>query len=100
MLAAGSLRRVAIVGGTRIPFARAHGAYARVGNQEMLTAALRGLVERQSLAGVRLGDVIAGAVLKHSKDFNLVRECVLSSDRKSTRLNSSHVKISYAVFCL
>src|SRR5690606_8948860 len=79
MLAAGSLRRVAIVGGTRIPFARAHGAYARVGNQEMLTAALRGLVERQSLAGVRLGDVIAGAVLKHSKDFNLVRECVLSS---------------------
>jgi len=79
MLAAGSLRRVAIVGGTRIPFARAHGAYARVGNQEMLTAALRGLVERQSLAGIRLGDVIAGAVLKHSKDFNLVRECVLSS---------------------
>jgi acetyl-CoA C-acetyltransferase len=79
MLATGSPRRVAIVGGTRIPFARAHGAYAGVGNQEMLTAALRGLVDRHGLAGKRLGDVIAGAVLKHSKDFNLVRECVLSS---------------------
>ncbi len=79
MLAAGSVRRVAIVGGTRIPFARAHGAYAGVGNQDMLTAALRGLVERHALSGQRLGDVIAGAVLKHSKDFNLVRECVLGS---------------------
>jgi acetyl-CoA C-acetyltransferase len=78
MLAAGSLRRVAIVGGARIPFARAHGAYAGVGNQEMLTAALRGLVDKYGLAGRRLGDVIAGAVLKHSKDFNLVRESVLS----------------------
>jgi acetyl-CoA C-acetyltransferase len=79
MLAAGSLRRVAIIGGTRIPFARAHGAYAGVGNQEMLTAALRGVVDKHGLAGKRLGDVIAGAVLKHSKDFNLVRESVLSS---------------------
>src|ERR1035438_9998126 len=26
--------------------------------------------------------------------------CVRSSDRKSTRLNSSHLGISYAVFCL
>jgi len=79
MLAAGSVRRVAIIGGSRIPFARAHGAYARVGNQEMLTAALRGVVDRYGLAGKRLGDVIAGAVLKHSKDFNLVRESVLGS---------------------
>lgn len=79
MLAAGSVRRVAIVGGTRIPFARAHGAYAGVGNQEMLTAALQGLVQRHGLTGKRLGDVVAGAVLKHSKDFNLVREAVLSS---------------------
>jgi acetyl-CoA C-acetyltransferase len=79
MLVGKSIRRVAIVGGTRIPFARAHGAYAKVGNQDMLTAALRGLVERHQLTGKRLGDVIAGAVLKHSKDFNLVRECVLSS---------------------
>lgn len=79
MLATGSVRRVAIVGGTRIPFARAHGAYAGVGNQEMLTAALQGLVQRHGLTGKRLGDVIAGAVLKHSRDFNLVREAVLSS---------------------
>jgi acetyl-CoA C-acetyltransferase len=79
MLVGTSPRRVAIIGGTRIPFARAHGAYAKVGNPEMLTAALRGLVDRYKLTGQRLGDVIGGAVLKHSKDFNLVRECVLSS---------------------
>jgi acetyl-CoA C-acetyltransferase len=79
MLVGSQARRVAIVGGVRIPFARAHGAYAKVGNQDMLTAALRGLVERCGLNGKRLGDVIAGAVLKHSKDFNLVRECVLSA---------------------
>ena len=79
MLVGSTVRRVAIVGGSRIPFARAHGAYASVGNQDMLTAALRGVVDRYQLAGKRLGDVIAGAVIKHSKDFNLVRECVLSS---------------------
>src|SRR5690606_38853982 len=79
MLAGPAIRRVAIVGGQRIPFARAHGAYATVGNQDMLTAALRAVVEKYGLAGVRLGDVIAGATIKHSKDFSLVRECVLSS---------------------
>lgn len=73
------MRRVAIVGGQRIPFARAHGAYSAVGNQDMLTAVLRAVVAKYELAGVRLGDVIAGATVKHSKDFNLVRECVLSS---------------------
>ncbi|MEY2854283.1 MAG: hypothetical protein RL030_1415 [Pseudomonadota bacterium] len=79
MLVGSSVRRVAIIGGSRIPFARAHGAYAKVGNQEMLTAALRGVVDRFALTGERLGEVMGGAVLKHSKDFNLVRECVLSS---------------------
>jgi acetyl-CoA C-acetyltransferase len=79
MLVGSTVRRVAILGGSRIPFARSHGAYARVGNQDLLTAALRGLVEKFGLEGLRLGDVIAGAVIKHSKDFNLVRECVLSS---------------------
>jgi acetyl-CoA C-acetyltransferase len=79
MLVGSSVRRVAIIGGSRIPFARAHGAYAKAGNQEMLTAALRGVVDRYALTGQRLGDVIAGAVMKHSRDFNLVRECVLSS---------------------
>ena len=79
MLVGSAARRVAIVGGIRIPFARAHGAYAGVGNQDMLTAAFRAVVERYKLQGERLGDAMAGAVIKHSKDYNLVRESVLSS---------------------
>ncbi|HUN73657.1 MAG TPA: acetyl-CoA C-acetyltransferase [Steroidobacteraceae bacterium] len=79
MLVGSSVRRVAVLGGVRVPFARAYGAYARVGNQEMLTETFRALVERFKLQGERLGDVIAGAVIKHSRDYNLVRECVLSS---------------------
>lgn len=74
-----SARRVAILGGNRIPFARANGAYATASNQAMLTAALEGLIERYRLHGLRLGEVVAGAVLKHSRDMNLTRECVLSS---------------------
>jgi acetyl-CoA C-acetyltransferase len=72
-------RRVAIVGGNRIPFARSNGAYANASNQDMLIAALTGLVDRYGLAGERLGEVVAGAVLKHSRDFNLTREAVLGS---------------------
>jgi len=79
MLVGSQVRRVAVVGGMRIPFARGHGAYSRVGNQDMFTAVLQALVAKFRIAGERLGDVTAGAVLKHSKDFNLVRECVLSS---------------------
>ncbi|WP_372821989.1 acetyl-CoA C-acetyltransferase [Pseudomonas parafulva] len=74
-----SLRRVAILGGNRIPFARSNGAYATASNQAMLTATLEGLVERYRLHGQRLGEVAAGAVLKHSRDMNLTRECVLGS---------------------
>ncbi|ENB9666488.1 acetyl-CoA C-acetyltransferase [Pseudomonas putida] len=74
-----SSRRVAILGGNRIPFARANGAYATASNQAMLTVALEGLVERYRLHGQRLGEVVAGAVLKHSRDMNLTRECVLGS---------------------
>ena len=74
-----AIRRVAIVGGNRIPFARSNTAYAQASNHDMLTAALQGLVERCSLHGERLGDVAAGAVMKHARDFNLVRECVLST---------------------
>ncbi|BCQ59145.1 hypothetical protein PBOI14_08950 [Pseudomonas sp. Boi14] len=73
------LRRVAIIGGNRIPFARSNGPYATASNQAMLTAALEGLIERYNLHGLRLGEVAAGAVLKHSRDFNLTRECVLGS---------------------
>ncbi|WP_313457966.1 acetyl-CoA C-acetyltransferase [Pseudomonas sp.] len=75
----GSTRRVAILGGNRIPFARSNGAYATASNQTMLTTALEGLVERYRLHGLRLGEVVAGAVLKHSRDMNLSRECVLGS---------------------
>jgi acetyl-CoA C-acetyltransferase len=72
-------RRVAVIGGNRIPFARSNTAYATASNQEMLTAALDGLVTRFGLEGERLGEVVAGAVLKHSRDFNLTRESVLGS---------------------
>src|SRR5690606_12706590 len=72
-------RRVAILGGVRIPFCRAHTAYRNCSNQDMMTAVLRGLVERFGLAGERIGDVSLGAVIKHSRDFNLAREATLSS---------------------
>ena len=73
------IRRVAVVGGNRIPFARSNSTYAKASNQDMLTAALDGLVDRYGLAGQRVGEVVAGAVLKHSRDFNLTREAVLGS---------------------
>jgi acetyl-CoA C-acetyltransferase len=79
MLVGTQARRVAVIGGVRIPFARAHGAYASVGNQEMLTAAFKAVVERYALRGLRLGDVVAGAVMKHSSQWNLTRESLLDS---------------------
>ena len=72
-------KRVAIIGGNRIPFARANGPYAAAANRDMLGAALDGLIARFGLAGLRLGEVVAGAVLKHSRDWNLAREVVLGS---------------------
>jgi acetyl-CoA C-acetyltransferase len=74
-----STRRVAVIGGNRIPFARSNTVYADASNQDMLTAAIDGLVTRFGLEGERLGEVVAGAVLKHSRDFNLARESVLGS---------------------
>jgi acetyl-CoA C-acetyltransferase len=71
--------KIAILGGNRIPFVRSNGPYAHASNQDMLTATLDGLVARFGLQGERAGEVVAGAVLKHSKDFNLTRECVLGS---------------------
>jgi acetyl-CoA C-acetyltransferase len=70
------IRRVAIIGGNRTPFAKSNTAYSKLSNQEMLTSALRGLVDRYNLQGQRLGEVVAGAVIKHSRDFNLTRETV------------------------
>ena len=72
-------RRVAIVGGLRIPFCRSHTAYRRCSNQDLLTAVLRAIVEKYDLSGQRLGDAAFGAVIKHSRDWNLARESILSS---------------------
>src|SRR5690554_1793336 len=75
---ANGVRRVAILGGNRVPFARSNTVYSKISNQELLTSALRGLVDRFDLQGKRLGEVVAGAVMKHSRDFNLTREATLS----------------------
>ncbi|MFD6432655.1 acetyl-CoA C-acetyltransferase [Streptomyces venezuelae] len=75
-----SVRRVAVLGGSRVPFARSDGPYATSSNQDMLTAVVDGLVERHGLQGQGVvGELVAGAVLKHSRDFNLAREVVLGS---------------------
>ncbi|MGO4227560.1 acetyl-CoA C-acetyltransferase [Arthrobacter sp. YAF34] len=76
---AAQLRKAVVVGGNRIPFARTGGAYTKSSNQDMLTAALDGLIARFGLQDERIGEVAAGAVLKHSRDFNLTREAVLGS---------------------
>ena len=72
-------KRVAILGGNRIPFARSNGAYADVSNTDMLTAALDGLVERFNLQDEKIGEVVAGAVMKLSRDINLTREATLNT---------------------
>lgn len=79
MLHDGRARRVAVVGGLRIPFCRAHSIYTDASNQEMMTATLAALVKKYDLKGQTLGDVALGAVMKHSSDWNLARECVIGS---------------------
>src|SRR5690349_3323392 len=74
-----TVRRVAILGGARIPFARAHSAYAAAANQDMLTAAFKALVDKFDLKNQKLGEVAAGAVIKHSRDWNLARESTLGA---------------------
>jgi acetyl-CoA C-acetyltransferase len=73
------MKRVAILGGARIPFARANTAFQEHDNQDMLTAAIKALVDRFSLRNQKLGEVAGGAVIKHSRDWNLTRESVLGS---------------------
>jgi acetyl-CoA C-acetyltransferase len=73
------LRRVAVIGGTRIPFCRSGTLYADLSNQEMMTAALNGLVDRYNLKGEHIDEVVGGAVVAHSRDFNLTRESVLGT---------------------
>lgn len=79
MLASQQPRRVAIIGYNRIPFARQNTAYTEAGNQDMMTAALNGLIDKYKLGGKLLGEVAGGAVIKSSRDLNLMRECVLST---------------------
>ncbi|MFI5607624.1 acetyl-CoA C-acetyltransferase [Amycolatopsis sp. NPDC051903] len=88
-----AVRKVAIIGGNRIPFARSNGPYAQASNQDMFTAGLDGLVSRFSLQDELIGEVAAGAVLKHSKDFNLARESVLGS-RLSPATPASDVQMA------
>jgi acetyl-CoA C-acetyltransferase len=79
MLHDGRAVRVGIIGGLRIPFCRAHSAYTNTSNQDMMTATLNAMVKRYDLKGQTIGDVALGAVIKHSKDWNLARECVIGS---------------------
>jgi acetyl-CoA C-acetyltransferase len=79
-----SLRKVAVVGYNRIPFARHNTSYANASNQDMMLAAMSGLIEKYKLQGLRLGEVAGGAVIKHSREFNLMRECVLGSSLDPT----------------
>ncbi|MFC0820224.1 acetyl-CoA C-acetyltransferase [Moraxella marmotae] len=79
-----SIQKVAILGGNRIPFARSNGVYADASNIDMLSAALDGLVARFELADKPIGEVVAGTVLKHSRDLNLTRESVLNTDLSPT----------------
>ena len=79
MLHDGRAIRVAVVGGSRIPFCRSHSEYRDCSNQDLMVAALEGLVSKMDLKGQTLGDVALGAVIKHSKDWNLARECVIDS---------------------
>ena len=73
------LQRVAIIGGTRIPFCRSNTAYADLSNLDMLADTLQNLVDRYGLVGKKIDEVIAGAVTTHSRDWNLAREAVLST---------------------
>lgn len=74
-----AIKKVAILGGNRIPFARSNGAYADASNIDMLSAALEGLVSRFELSDKDIGEVVAGTVLKHSRDLNLTREALLNT---------------------
>ncbi len=79
MLHDGRAIRVAVVGGARIPFCRSHSVYRKCSNQDLMTAALTGLVDNLDIRGQTLGDVALGAVIKHSRDWNLARESVIDS---------------------
>ncbi|MEQ1710102.1 MAG: acetyl-CoA C-acetyltransferase [Hyphomicrobium sp.] len=89
-----TLRRVAVIGGVRIPFCRSNTLYADLSNLDMMTAALNGLVDRYNLKGAHIDEVVGGAVVTHSRDFNIAREAVLS-----TRLATSTPGITMMQAC-
>lgn len=88
------LRRVAVIGGVRIPFCRSNTFYADQSNLDMMTGALNALVERYNLKGQHIDEVVGGAVVTHSKDWNLAREAVLG-----TRLSPSTPGITMMQAC-
>ena len=73
------INKVAVVGYNRIPFARHNTAYTSASNQDMMIAAMNGMIDRYKLNGLLLGEVAGGAVIKHTREFNLMRECVLGT---------------------
>jgi acetyl-CoA C-acetyltransferase len=89
-----TVRKVAIVGGVRIPFCRSNTLYADLTNLDMMTAALNGLVDKYKLHGVHIDEVVGGAVVTHSKDFNIAREAVLG-----TKLSTSTPGITLIQAC-
>ena len=74
-----TLRRVAVIGGLRTPFCRSNSLFADQSNLDMLTGVLNAMVDRYKLAGVHIDEVVGGAVVTHSKDWNLAREAVLGT---------------------
>ena len=84
------MRRVAVLGGVRIPFCRSHTAYAELSNLDMLTAALGGLIDRFSLHGAHIDEVVGGAVVTHAKDWNLAREAVIGSALSANHARHHH----------
>ncbi len=85
-----TLKQVVIVGGLRIPFCRSNSSYAELSNMKMLSTVLNGMVERYGLAGEHIGEVNAGAVITHSRDWNLAREAVLSTKLAPTHAGADH----------
>src|SRR5690625_6264583 len=62
-----------------------------------------GAISSSVVNGANMGFPIAAYVLgdiSHAIPVILFQQAIYTPDRKSTRLNSSHVASSYAVFCL
>ncbi len=83
------LKRIAIIGGSRIPFCRSNSLYAEQTNLKMLSTAISGLVDKYKLAGVAVGEVVGGAVVSHSRDWNLAREAIIDTKLHPTRRPAS-----------